>query len=207
MAETGFESTALKELCRIYIKWNFLRTNVQVKERSFTLIVIKQTKRILCMWAPKPPHRCYARIRAKSLQPCPTLWDPRDCSPPGSSTHRDSPGKNTGVGCRAFLQGIFPTQGSNPGLPHCRWILYQLSCSFYTVTLSLCSSSNREYVTSPESRWLSVSASTHKIWPEWHYAKPPGSKLQKLAVSMSCLLECSFLESNHLAVYGNPVHM
>ena len=35
----------------------------------------------------------------------------------------DSPGKNTGVGCHALLQGIFPTQGSNPGLPHCRQIL------------------------------------------------------------------------------------
>ena len=52
-------------------------------------------------------------------QSCPTL-DPIDCSPPGSSVHGDSPGKNTGVGCLAFLQGIFPTQGSNPGLPHCR---------------------------------------------------------------------------------------
>ena len=31
--------------------------------------------------------------------------------------------KNTGVGCRALLWGIFPIQGSNPGLPHCRWIL------------------------------------------------------------------------------------
>ena len=50
-----------------------------------------------------------------------------DCSPPGSSVHGDSPGKNTGVGCHVLLQGIFPTQGSNPGLPHCRWILYQLS--------------------------------------------------------------------------------
>ena len=39
----------------------------------------------------------------------------------------DSPGKNTGVGCHALLQGIFPTQGSNPGLLHCRQILYQLS--------------------------------------------------------------------------------
>jgi len=39
----------------------------------------------------------------------------------------DSPGKNTAVGCHALLQGIFPTQGSNPGLPHCRWILYQLN--------------------------------------------------------------------------------
>ena len=36
----------------------------------------------------------------------------------GSFVHRDSPGKNTGVVCHAFLQGIFPTQASNPGLPH-----------------------------------------------------------------------------------------
>ena len=35
--------------------------------------------------------------------------------------------KNTGVGCHAFLQGIFPTQGSNPRLLHCRQILYPLS--------------------------------------------------------------------------------
>ena len=39
----------------------------------------------------------------------------------------DSPGRNTGVGCHALLQGIFPTQGSNPGLLHWRWILYCLS--------------------------------------------------------------------------------
>ena len=39
----------------------------------------------------------------------------------------NSPGQNTGVGSRSLLQGIFPTQGSNPGLPHCRQILYQLS--------------------------------------------------------------------------------
>ena len=50
-----------------------------------------------------------------------------DCSPPGSSVHGDSPGKNTGVSCHAFFQGIFPTQGLNPGLPHGRWILYRLS--------------------------------------------------------------------------------
>ena len=53
----------------------------------------------------------------------PTLCDPMDYSPPGSSVHGDSPSKNTGVGCHALLQGIFPTQGLNPGLPHCRWIL------------------------------------------------------------------------------------
>ena len=60
-------------------------------------------------------------------QSCLTLCDPMDCSLPGSSVHGDSPGKNPGVGCRDLLQGIFTTQGSNPGLPHCRRILHQLS--------------------------------------------------------------------------------
>ena len=60
-------------------------------------------------------------------QSCLTLCDPMDCSPPGSSVHGDSPSKDTGVGCHAFLQGFFPTQGLNPGLLHCRQILYQLS--------------------------------------------------------------------------------
>ena len=46
---------------------------------------------------------------------------------PGASIHGDSPGKNTGPGCHALLQGIFPTQGSNPGLLHHRQILYHLS--------------------------------------------------------------------------------
>ena len=39
----------------------------------------------------------------------------------------DFPGTNTGVGCRFLLQEIFPTQGLNPGLPHCRQTLYHLS--------------------------------------------------------------------------------
>ena len=60
-------------------------------------------------------------------QSCPILCNPMGYSPPGSSVHGDSPGKNTGVGCYALLQGIFPAQGSNPGLLHYRWILYQLN--------------------------------------------------------------------------------
>ena len=39
----------------------------------------------------------------------------------------DFPGKSAGVDCHFLLQGIFPTQGSNPGLPHCRQTLYRLS--------------------------------------------------------------------------------
>ena len=54
-------------------------------------------------------------------------FNPMDCSPPGSSVHGDSPGKNTGVGSHFLLQGIFPTQISNPCRPHCRQILYHLS--------------------------------------------------------------------------------
>ena len=61
------------------------------------------------------------------VQSCPTTCDPMDCSPPGSSVHRDSLGQNTGMGCHALLQGISPTQGSNPDLPHCRQFLYCLS--------------------------------------------------------------------------------
>ena len=47
---------------------------------------------------------------------CLSLCDSVDCSPPGSFVHGDSPGKNSGVGCHELLQGIFPTQGLNPGL-------------------------------------------------------------------------------------------
>ena len=57
----------------------------------------------------------------------PTPCDPMGCSLPGSSVHGDSPGKNTGTGCHALLQGIFPAQGLNPGLPLHRQSLYHLS--------------------------------------------------------------------------------
>ena len=57
-----------------------------------------------------------------TTQSCPTLCNAMDCTPPSSSVHGDSPGKNTEVGRHAF-----PTQGSNPCLPHCRQILYHLS--------------------------------------------------------------------------------
>ena len=47
--------------------------------------------------------------------------------PHGLYSPRNSPGQDTGVGRLSFLQGIFPTQGLNPGFPHCRQIHYQLS--------------------------------------------------------------------------------
>ena len=59
-------------------------------------------------------------MKVKVVQQCTTLCDPVD-SP------WNSPGQNTGMSSLSLLLGIFPTQGSNPGLPHCRQILYQLS--------------------------------------------------------------------------------
>ena len=54
----------------------------------------------------------------KFSQSCPTLW---------TYSPWNSLSQNTGVGSLSFLQGTFPTQGSNPGLSHCRQFLYQLS--------------------------------------------------------------------------------
>ena len=66
-------------------------------------------------------------VKVLVTQSCPTLYDAMECSPPYSSVHGDSPAQDTGVSCHALLQGIFPIQGSNPGLLHCRQILYHLS--------------------------------------------------------------------------------
>jgi len=50
-------------------------------------------------------------------QSCPTLCNPVDSSLPGSSVHEDSPGKNTGLGCHALLQGNLPNPGIEPRYP------------------------------------------------------------------------------------------
>ena len=57
----------------------------------------------------------------------PTLCIPMDCSLPSSSVHGIFQAIHTGVGSHSLLQGIFPTQELDPGVPHCRWILYRLS--------------------------------------------------------------------------------
>ena len=69
-------------------------------------------------------------MKVKVTQSCPTLCNPMDYTIHGILQARILewvPFPNTGVGSLSLLQGIFPTQGSNPGLLHCRWILFQLS--------------------------------------------------------------------------------
>ena len=69
-----------------------------------------------------------AKMEVSVTQSCLIVCDPVDCSPPGSSVHGISfLGKNIGVGSHSLLQGICPTQGSNPDLLHYTQILYHLS--------------------------------------------------------------------------------
>ena len=64
------------------------------------------------------------KVKMLVAQPCLTLCNSRDCSLPGSSVHGILQARIPGVGSHSFLQRIFLTQGSNPGLLHCRQILY-----------------------------------------------------------------------------------
>ena len=96
-------------------------------------------KRLLKTWS----HECGGQKTPCAYQQwnwvfvtpsCPTLCDPMDCSPPGSSVHRLLQAKNTGVGGHSLCQRIFPTQGLNPGLLHCRQFLYRLSHQVYALS-------------------------------------------------------------------------
>ena len=74
-------------------------------------------------------HIVYDFVReGKTLvtQSCLTLWDPMDCSPPGSSIHEILQARILEWVAMPSSRGIFLTQGLNPGLPHCRQTLYQL---------------------------------------------------------------------------------
>ena len=67
-----------------------------------------------------------------------------DSATPWTIQSMEFSSQNTRVGCLSLLQGLFPTQESNPGLPHCKWNLYQLSHKGSPSTL--------EWVASPFSR-------------------------------------------------------
>ena len=77
-------------------------------------------------WKVKQDLRKKGKKESEVTRSCLTLCDPMVCSLPGSSVHGNSLGENSGVGCHFLLQGIFPTQALNPGLPDCRQTLYCL---------------------------------------------------------------------------------
>ena len=115
-----------------------------------------------------------ASVLCLVAQSCPTLCDLMGCNPPGFSVHGDSPGRNTGVGCHALLQGICQTQESKPGLPHCRWILHYLSQQESPRIL--------EWVAYPFSRrssqprnWTRVSCTADVFFTGWATRKAPST--------------------------------
>ena len=82
------------------------------------------TKPTAILWNGWPPtnKNKWKKKKWSESESCSVVSD--SLRPHGLHGPRNSPGQNTGVGGYSLLQGIFPTQGSNPGLPHCRRILY-----------------------------------------------------------------------------------
>ena len=127
------------------------------------------------------------------------------CRLPGSFVHSNSPGKNTGMCCHAFLQGIFPTQGSNQGLLSCRWILYHLShlgspriLEWKVAFHLICSGCLFPHCTRSSSYWLDswlypslpyavfpTVIFTAWNWPQWDYLYHRNWKMPQISVPFS----------------------
>ena len=129
------------------------------------------------------------------------------CAPIWSGASRffclwNSPGENTGVHCHFLLQGIFPTQKSNPSLPHCRQILYQLSHQGNPRILGwvVYPFSSRS---SPPNNWTRVSCIAGGFFTSWATKEPPYQRQwnsfhspQLHTESASCLGNVHSLEDN-----------
>ena len=72
-------------------------------------------------------HKPFPGLRAEKIKSESHSAMSDSLQPHGLYSTLNFPGQNTGVGSLSLLQEIFPTQGSNPGLPHCRQIIYQLN--------------------------------------------------------------------------------
>ena len=100
--------------------------------------------------------------------------------PHGLYSPRNSPDQNTGVDSLSLLQGIFPTQGSIPGLPHCRQVLYLLSHKGSPlIVISFIKISDQ----------ISRSVMSDSLWPhESQHARPPCPSPTPRVHSDSCPL-------------------
>ena len=110
--------------------WNFKPLKRKHKEEtSFNLVLAM----CFCIWHQRRKQRKWTLSKWGCAVLClvsqlgPTLCNPMNFSPLGTSVRGESPGENIREGCHGLLHVIFPTQGLNPGPPYCRWILYQLS--------------------------------------------------------------------------------
>ena len=111
--------------------------------------------------------------------------------PHGLYSPWNSPGQKTGVGSHSLLQGIFPIQGSNPGLPHCGQILYQLSHQgspriLEWIAIAFSSGSFRP------KNWTGVSCITHGFFTSWATREAPAAAAAAAAAKslQSCPTLC-----------------
>ena len=91
-------------------------------------ILLLLSHQLILLFAVPLIQQTQMKARVKRLQEsesCSVVSD--SLQPQGLQSPWNSPGQNTGLDSPSLLQGTFPIQGSNSGLPHCRWILYQLS--------------------------------------------------------------------------------
>ena len=139
-------------------------------------------------------------ICAKSLQSCLTLCNTMDHSPPGSSVHGDFPGKNTGVGYHALLQGIFLTKGLSPlllRLLHFERILYPIGWAGREAPVYVRTTQKsilRFYLCSQYSHPPLYFFSVHIFIKDWH-------TIYILLLHVFCLLQKCKLYTTGIFVY------
>ena len=121
------------QVCGVFVvaaKWTITTSNADSPKRSYmeTLQLIVSAKTFFPnkITVTSSGIKTWACI-CVCAHLCPTLCDPMDCNPPGSSVHGILQGRILGWVAIPFSRVIFPTQGSNMSLLHCRQILYRLS--------------------------------------------------------------------------------
>ena len=116
----------LEKACRLLVRRNWWLKLTSKPVKSLSRVRLSTIPWTVAHQA--PPSMEFSRQEYRSGLPFPSPGDhPDSLWPHGPHSPWNSPGHNTGVGHLSLLQGIFPTQGLHPGLPHCRCILYQLS--------------------------------------------------------------------------------
>ena len=124
LADSGFKVRASK-LKKKKKSSSCINFHVSSQKHSKYIIVYYNTNSPCC-FIPQIQQVTKVKVKVLVAQLYATLCNLTDCSPPVSCPW-DSPGKNTEVGSHSLFQKIFPIQGSKPGLPHSRQILYHLN--------------------------------------------------------------------------------
>ena len=115
----GVAKSQIPQRLSTYLKWYYLSP----EPRANSKYLLKRQKN---HFSHKGISRINSLMKSESVSVVSDSLRPHGLQPTGLHSPWNFPGKSTGVGCHFLLQGIFPTQGSNLGLPYCRQTLYHL---------------------------------------------------------------------------------